>query len=51
MCNCIGESRDSGLDASHRSEMTDPVFYTLPFSAAPISSSTLGSSIVAGIVH
>jgi hypothetical protein len=52
MCNCTsGNLEISGLDASHRSGMTDPVFYTLPFSAAPISSSTLGSSIVAGIVH
>src|SRR5258705_6602222 len=45
----IGESRDSGFDASHRPGMTVGS-HTLPFSASPISSSTLGSSMVAGLV-
>src|SRR6202022_1414354 len=46
----IGESRDSGFDASHRPGMTARN-HTRPFSASPISSSTLGSSIVAGMAH
>src|SRR5258708_40223090 len=46
----IGESRDSGFDASHRPGMAVGS-HTLPFSASPISSSTLGSSMVAGIVQ
>src|SRR5258705_11739783 len=44
----IGESRDSGFDASHRPGMKVGS-HTLPFSASPISSSTFGSSMVAGI--
>src|SRR5882672_4664149 len=44
------ESRDSGFDASQRPGMT-MVGHTLPLSASPISSSTLGSAMVAGIVH
>src|SRR6202163_1064841 len=58
----IGESRDSGFDAEpvigprfartrwHRPGMTSEN-HTRPCSASPISSSTLGSSMVAGIVH
>src|SRR5882762_9333448 len=46
----IGESRDSGFDASHRPGMTIAI-HTLHFSASPISSNTFGSSMVAGIAH
>src|ERR1700757_3166236 len=46
----IWKSRDSGFDASHRPGMTAEN-HTLPFSASLISSSTFGSSMVAGIVQ